>query len=85
MINKKTRLPVEILEKVATFHVRKKEVSLKKSYPDAHSQNQRTPMGGRGPKLLLELWADGSESIGADRLLSPLPALALAEPVRLRT
>lgn len=45
----------------------------------------RTPMGGLGPRLLLELCAEGSESMGADRLLSPLPALALAEPVRLRT
>jgi hypothetical protein len=44
-----------------------------------------TPMGGRGPRLLELLWALGSESRGAERLLSPLPALALAEPVRLRT
>jgi len=46
----------------------------------------RTPISFRGPRLLLELCALGSdESSGADRLLSPLPALALAEPVRLRT
>lgn len=51
----------------------------------AGCQLYRTPMGGRGPRLLLELWAEGSESRGAERLLSPLPALALAEPVRLRT
>jgi len=62
--------------------------SLLQSTEDAHiwlpMGGYRTPMGGRGPKLLLELWAEGSESRGAERLLSPLPALALAEPVRLR-
>ena len=41
-----------------------------------------TPIGGRGPKLLWLLCAEFSESI---RALSPLPALALALPVRLRT
>ena len=49
------------------------------------SCHHRTPMGGRGPRLLLELWAEGSESRGTEWLLSPLFALALAEPVRLRT
>lgn len=44
--------------------------------------NHRTPIGGRGPRLLWLLCAEGSESMLA---LSPLPALALAEPVRLRT
>lgn len=39
----------------------------------------RTPMGGRGPRLLWLLWAEGSVSM-CD---SPLPALALALPVRL--
>jgi len=42
----------------------------------------RTPIGGRLPRLLWLLCADGSESMLA---LSPLPALALALPVRLRT
>jgi len=41
-----------------------------------------TPIGGRGPRLLWLLCAEGSESMLA---LSPLPALALALPVRLRT
>ena len=53
--------------------------------PDLTIVPHRTPIGGLGPNLLLELWADGSESIGAERLLSPLPALAEAEPVRDRT
>ena len=38
----------------------------------------------RGAKLLVLLWADGSESMLA-LPLSPLPALALALPVRLLT
>lgn len=38
-------------------------------------------MGGRGPRLLWLLCADGSESRWVE---SPLPALALALPVRLR-
>jgi len=41
----------------------------------------RTPIGGRGPRLLVLLCAEGSESMFA---LSPLPMLADAEPVRLR-
>ena len=41
--------------------------------------DHRTPIGRRGPKLLWLLWAEFSES-----RLSPLPALALALPVRLR-
>jgi len=36
------------------------------------SSHHRTPMGGRGPRLLLELWAEGSESRGTEWLLSPL-------------
>lgn len=38
----------------------------------------RTPTGGRGPKLLWLLWAEFSS-------VELLPALALADPVRLRT
>ena len=45
----------------------------------------RTPMGGRGPKLLWLLCAEFSESSRALAPLLPLPALALALPVRLRT
>lgn len=46
---------------------------------------QRTPIGGRGPRLLWLLAAEGSESTRALAPLSPLSALALALPVRLRT
>lgn len=52
------------------------------SIQKALQRHQRTPIGGRGPKLELEVWADCSESM---RCESPLPVLALAEPVRLRT
>jgi hypothetical protein len=42
----------------------------------------RTPIGGRGPRLL---WLLCAESMLMLAPLSPLPALALALPVRLRT
>lgn len=49
----------------------------------------RTPIpGARGPselELLFPLISDESPASTPERLLSPLPALALAEPVRLRT
>ena len=50
--------------------------------PVVRARAQRTPMGGRGAKLLWLLCAEFSDSTVA---LSPLPALALALPVRLRT
>ena len=43
----------------------------------------RTPIGGRGPRLLWLLCAEGSDESRCRE--SPLPALALALPVRLRT
>jgi hypothetical protein len=45
----------------------------------------RTPIAGRAPRLLWLLCAEFSESRWALAPLSPLPALALALPVRLRT
>ena len=47
-----------------------------------HRTRHLTPTGARGPRLLWLLCAEFSESTCA---LSPLPALALALPVRLRT
>lgn len=61
------------------------QISSARRPPSPPCRTYLTPIACLGPRLLELLCALGSESSGAERLLSPLPALALAEPVRLRT